>query len=152
MCTVALVSSAPDHGWCPIDSDCSTPTSDGLGELPECRGILWRRHGFLSPNSHQPGGALKPRKHKNPCVNRGFRVVGWSGRRDSKPRFRFRDSARKRGKKPVFIGLNACSSSCVRTQKRASFCRKTQKFCHQLSSISPGLIVRFGASLADGTR
>ena len=32
------VSGAPDRGWFPIDLDCRTPTSDGLGELPECRG------------------------------------------------------------------------------------------------------------------
>ena len=146
------MSSALDRGRCPIDLDCSIFSSQNLRQLPKCRGILWRRPGFLSLNSHQQRGRQN-RENIKPGVCRGFRGErGWSGRRYSKPRFRFRDSARKCNKKPVFIGPNACSSSRIRTRKRASFCRKTQKFCHQLSSISPGLIVRFGAPLSNGTR
>ena len=37
VCTGAVVSRAPDRGWCPVDVACSTPTSDRLRELPECR-------------------------------------------------------------------------------------------------------------------
>jgi hypothetical protein len=61
----------------------------------------------------------------------------WWRRRELKPGWAFRVSARRCDKKPVFIGRNAHSEPWVPSSEIAPKRTKTQKFCHQLSSMKP---------------
>jgi len=59
----------------------------------------------------------------------------WWRRRELKPGWAVRVSARRCDKKPVFIGRNALSLVRARFSKTAPKRTKMQKICHQLSSI-----------------
>ena len=67
----------------------------------------------------------------------------WWRRRELKPGLAFRASARRCDKKPVFIGRNAHSGSWAQSSEIAPKRTKTQKFCHQLSSMKPTPTVGF---------
>ena len=67
----------------------------------------------------------------------------WWRRRELKPGWAFRVSARRCDKKPVFIGRNALSEPWDQSSEIASKRTKTQKFCHQLSSMKPTPTVGF---------
>ena len=87
----------------------------------------------------------KSRSLKNPSKR-------WWRRRELKPGWAIRVSARTCDKMTVFIDRNAHSGSWAQSSEIASKRTKTQKFCHQLSSIFPGLTARFWTHTRQGLR